>query len=84
MSTSTTFFQNTGLSSTTSSVAYENTPATFDASSIAVITSVTASKGQYRVFVSAEGARAGNLSTTSTQEAYRAINSVLTKKLSGL
>ncbi len=59
MSTSTTFFQNTGLSSTTSSVAYENTPATFDASSIAVITSVTASKGQYRVFVSAEGARAG-------------------------
>jgi CCR4-NOT transcriptional regulation complex NOT5 subunit len=84
MSSNTTFTQTTGLSTTTTSVAYENTPLTFEASKIAAITSVTVSKEQYRVFVSAEGARAGNLSTTSTQEAYRTINSVLTKKLSGL
>lgn len=84
MSIKTTLMQDEGSSNAVTSVVYAEAPPTFNSAIVSVITSVTATKGQYRVFASTEGARAGNLSTTSTQEAYRAINSVLTRKLSSI
>jgi NADH:ubiquinone oxidoreductase subunit D len=83
MSIKTTHTYESSSSNAVTSVVYEQATSKFDLPTVSVISSVTASKGQYRVFVSTEGAKAGNLSTTSTQEAYRAINSVLTRKLSG-